>query len=175
MPSELRGVIADGGTCYDVYYGDAQPVLGCFWVKKLGIETVEALREHFDADPERRATADGHKANIEKYGAPTWYEWRIEHWGTKWNACDAELTETGDGSLHIKFDTAWSFPFPIFRKLAADFPMLNFEGSAQEPNMEMFITFEARNGQFTWQDDDEALEAAAALYREEDESSAVTA
>jgi hypothetical protein len=148
---------------------------GYFWVKKLGIETVEALREHFDADPERRATADTHKANIERYGAPTWYEWSIKYWGTKWNACDAKVTDNGDGSVHFTFDTAWSFPFPIFRKLAADFPMLNFEGSAQEPNMEMFITFEARNGQFTWQDDDEALEAAAALYREEDESSAVTA
>jgi hypothetical protein len=175
MPSELLDVIADGGTCYDVYYGDAQPVLGCFWVKKLGIETVEALREHFDADPERRATADTHKANIERYGAPTWYEWSIKYWGTKWNACDAKVTDNGDGSVHFTFDTAWSFPFPIFRKLAADFPMLNFEGSAQEPNMEMFITFSARNGQFTWEDDDEALEAAAALCREEDESSAVMA
>ncbi len=24
--------------------------------------------------------------NIRQYGAPTWYEWSIRHWGTKWNA-----------------------------------------------------------------------------------------
>ena len=24
--------------------------------------------------------------NIEKYGQPTWYEWSIQNWGTKWNA-----------------------------------------------------------------------------------------
>jgi hypothetical protein len=152
MSSELHGVIADGGTCYDVYYGDAQPVLGYCWVKKLGIETIEALREHFDADPERRATADAHKANIEKYGAPTWYEWSIEHWGTKWNACDAEVTDNGEGSLHVNFDTAWSFPFPIFEKLVADFPTLDFEGSAQEPNMQIFIAFAGCNGEFIWED-----------------------
>ena len=40
------------------------------WIKDLGIETVEQLREHFDADPKNRATADQYKANIEKYGAP---------------------------------------------------------------------------------------------------------
>ena len=24
--------------------------------------------------------------NIQNYGAPTWYEWSIDNWGTKWNA-----------------------------------------------------------------------------------------
>ena len=55
---------------YDVYYGNAKPMLAYHWIKDLGIETVEQLREHFDADPKNRATADQYKANIEKYGAP---------------------------------------------------------------------------------------------------------
>src|SRR6266478_3245575 len=54
MPSELGETIADGGPAYDVYYGDAEPVLGYYWVKNLGIGTVEQLREHFDADPQHR-------------------------------------------------------------------------------------------------------------------------
>ena len=76
-------------------------------------------------------STDQWKANIEKYGAPTWYEWRCEHWGTKWNACDAEVRDNGDASLHVKFDTAWSFPLPIFKKLVVDFPTLTFEGSGR--------------------------------------------
>lgn len=142
--------------------------------KGSGIETVEQLRGHFDADPKHRTTADQHKANIEKYGAPSWYEWRCEHWGTKWN-CDAEVTENADGNLHVQFDTAWSFPFPILEKLVADFPTLIFEGSAQEPNMDMYITFEGRNGKFACEDDEEARAEAAAAYEEEDQSSKVTA
>jgi hypothetical protein len=80
MPPELADTVADAGTAYDVYYGNAEPMLRYPWVKDLGISTVEQLREHLDAAPQRRATADQWKANIEKYGAPTWYEWSTEHW-----------------------------------------------------------------------------------------------
>jgi hypothetical protein len=111
-----------------VYYGDAEPILAYPWVIDLGIGTVEQLREHFDADPQRRATADAWKTNIERYGAPTWYEWRCEHWGTKWNAYGAKVTDIGDGSLRVQFDTAWSLPFPIFETVVSAFPQLLFEG-----------------------------------------------
>ena len=174
MPSELHDTTADG-TTYEVYHGNPERILGRPWVKDLGIETVEKLREHFDADPERRATADQWKANIEKYGAPTWYEWSVEHWGTKWNARYAEVTENGDGSVHVQFDTAWTFPFPIFEKVAADFPTLIFEGSAQEPNMDIYLAFEAHDGEFSCKDDEDTRAEAAAAYEEEDESVEVIA
>jgi hypothetical protein len=153
MPSELRGTVADFGTAYTVYYGDAEPILEYPWVKRLEIATVEQLREHFDADPNHRATADKWAENIKKYGAPTWYKWSCEHWGTKWNSCTVEATVNDIRSIHVRFDTAWSFPFPIFEKLVADFPTLNFAGSAKEPNMEIFITFVGRNGKFSWEED----------------------
>src|SRR5215469_12473538 len=152
MPAELRDSTAAFGTVYDVYYGDAEPMLEYPWVKDLGIRSVEELREHFDADPQRRAIADQWKANIEKYGVPSWYEWSVEHWGTKWNARYAEVTENGHGSLHVKFYTAWAFPFPIFEKVAADFPTLILEGSAQEPITDTYISFEARNGEIACKD-----------------------
>jgi hypothetical protein len=75
----------------------------------------------------------------------------------------------------VQFDTAWSFPFRIFEKLVADFPTLDFEGSAEEPNMDIFISFEGRNGEFTCEDDNDARQAAAAMFEDQDESTEVTA
>jgi hypothetical protein len=124
MTKKYRLILIDWTLCPPSY--DAKSVLEYQWVKNLGIATVEQLREHFDADPKHRATADAWAANIEKYGAPNWYEWRCQHWGTKWNACDAEVTDNGDGSLHVQFNTAWSFPFPIFEKLVGGFSNPNF-------------------------------------------------
>lgn len=51
--------------------------------------------------------------NIMKYGHDSWYEWRCEHWGTKWGAYDVY-----DDGNEITFDTAWSCPLPILSELA---------------------------------------------------------
>lgn len=42
--------------------------------------------------------------NKKKYGYPTWYEWSITTWGTKWNAYDQYFEEPNI----LWFDTAWN-------------------------------------------------------------------
>ncbi len=49
----------------------------------------------------------------ELYGKNNWYDWSIDHWGTKWNAYYQEKKENT-----IFFNTAWSIPYPIYEKLA---------------------------------------------------------
>ena len=61
---------------------------------------------------------DKYLRNLELYGSTTWYGWCISNWGTKWNAC--EVSWSGDD--YVEFDTAWSFPEPIFTKLADLYP-----------------------------------------------------
>lgn len=39
--------------------------------------------------------------NIKHHGAPGWYDWRILHWGTKWNA-DCCYISRSDGLLEMK-------------------------------------------------------------------------
>lgn len=51
--------------------------------------------------------------NIINYGHDSWYDWRIENWGTKWGAYDIYV-----GENVIEFDTAWNCPFEILDKLA---------------------------------------------------------
>ncbi len=59
-------------------------------------------------------------SNLYQYEAPTWYEWRCKNWGTKWNAC--ECTEVDENAKSISFQTAWSTPFPVMKRLSEMFP-----------------------------------------------------
>lgn len=125
MPPELLQTVAED-TAYNIYHGNAESVLKQNWVKERDITTVEQLRHFYDMDHTgARATADQWKANIENYGAGSWYQWALENWGTKWNASDSDVTGLGN-TLWVTFATAWSFPFPVMRKLVETFPMLRF-------------------------------------------------
>lgn len=55
-----------------------------------------------------------------RYGYPSWYEWRLDKWGTKWNAY--EINTDGASDNFIEFETAWSAPFPIIDRLSRCFP-----------------------------------------------------
>ena len=51
-----------------------------------------------------------------------WYNWNIDHWGTKWNACEVWVTseDCGDGQMHFEahFQTAWDLPRGVMHRLA---------------------------------------------------------
>lgn len=59
--------------------------------------------------------------NLIRYGAATWYEWCIEHWGTKWNGYNL-----GEGypceKNQLRFYTAWDAPHPVLQELSALYP-----------------------------------------------------
>jgi hypothetical protein len=74
-----------------------------------------------------------------------WYEWRLEHWGSKWDAsfngpmgaicaedADVELTVETQGVTNAqsvviyKFDTAWSPPVEAVKAMSYQFPELSF-------------------------------------------------
>ena len=65
--------------------------------------------------------------NTEKYGWPTWYEWNINNWGTKWNACGYDDEYDYSHEEQLTFDTAWSPPHPILEKLSEKYPAIRFE------------------------------------------------
>lgn len=68
--------------------------------------------------------------NFLKYGALTWYDWRTDNWGTKWNAYYCE--EVYDNT--IEFTTVYSKPTGIIYKLAEMFPEIRFNCAwADEP------------------------------------------
>ena len=58
--------------------------------------------------------------NYAKYGAKDWYEWSIQNWGTKWNACNTQINDMNEPNIY--FDTAWSPPLPVINELSKKYP-----------------------------------------------------
>ena len=107
MPEELRTTVAGCHIEYMVYYGNG-----------VDGKDHEGHRGELDQDPKNRERTDRDRALLDKYGAYDWYDWCVKNWGTKWTAQEVEI-ETRDGETSIFFETAWSFPEPIFDRLGA--------------------------------------------------------
>jgi hypothetical protein len=50
----------------------------------------------------------------EKFGTDNWYNWCLDNWGTKWNACESYLTSNDEDGIEINFETAWGPASGIF-------------------------------------------------------------
>lgn len=73
-------------------------------------------------DPEefKKYLSLGHQlvSNREKYGHPTWYDWRRNKWGSKWNADDCIKIDENT----IQFITPWNGVPKVIQALADKFP-----------------------------------------------------
>lgn len=104
--------------------------------------------------------------SIEKYGASTWYSWRCENWGTKWNANETYISI---GDLFIEFKTAWNTPCGIFSALAEQNSDILFSVCWSDEDFGYNVgTGQATDGQYTMEYYDNAskiaYETAAELW-----------
>ena len=66
----------------------------------------------------QKALEEKEKANQEKYGYSSWYDYCVNEWGTKWDIEPYEpVTLDEDGRLTMSFDSAWSPPTQAYEKL----------------------------------------------------------
>jgi hypothetical protein len=63
------------------------------------------------------------KYNLDNYGFPTWYDWSIQNWGTKWDTYDGYSL----GDTSCCFFTAWSTPSPAMVALSKMLPDCEIE------------------------------------------------
>jgi hypothetical protein len=94
-------------------------------------ETAEILREKYGDDlkpghPYYSLVADALKPDEHPN---CWYVWNRKNWGTKWDAYDIKLggqhtvldrlARAGTDLVEevVRFDTAWSPPFPVFERM----------------------------------------------------------
>lgn len=64
--------------------------------------------------------------NGRKYGYETWYEWRLDHWGVKWDVDPARL-EIVEDELKIRWESPWSSPTPVIRMISEKVPDVPFQ------------------------------------------------
>ena len=58
------------------------------------------------------------KANHEKYGYSSWYDWNIAHWGTKWDVGgDGYEAITTANEVSMVFESAWAPPTNAYERL----------------------------------------------------------
>ncbi|QWE17537.1 hypothetical protein [Polynucleobacter sp. AP-Nino-20-G2] len=60
--------------------------------------------------------------NVRKYGAEDWHEWRLENWGTKWDAREMETICSNKDEICVKFQTPWNWPTAVYDALAVQYP-----------------------------------------------------
>jgi hypothetical protein len=75
-----------------------------------------------DADPKQIELEAQEKANEEKYGHTTWYDFCISKWGTKWDVepygpIDFDTEWNKHNKITFGFDSAWSPPLGVYEEL----------------------------------------------------------
>lgn len=133
---------------------------------KTFAEFCEERRIHFEKAGEaaqRQMLKEGRNAlnSCIKYGAFSWHDWCVNNWGTKWDVNDETYVlgpldpDAEAGSVCLNFQTAWSFPAPIFVELSKLYPELTFEGEyADEDYGSNCAEFKARDGKIELNDRD---------------------
>ncbi len=92
------------------------------FLKKIGSVEPDGTRYYIDFEkivppPHEDPDQIEYKSGSSMGTLPGWYQWRCEHWGTKWNAYDQDIIDISYGCIELKFDTAWAPPMPIIEKL----------------------------------------------------------
>ena len=103
-------------------------------------------REQKDIPVKHRLTptraARRYRLHFKLHGFVDWYDWRCEHWETKWNVCHYRH-QGGE----VWFETALMHPWPVLEALSRQFPAEVFSVSyANEDLGSDTGTYEMQNG-----------------------------
>lgn len=94
-------------------------LVGRKWLKEIFPYKIAQMR---DMSPQERTriyeAGRNYVLNYEKYGCPTWYEWRWRRWGTPYQAWDTYISNHDT----VSFYTAWGPPREFLCKLSRTYP-----------------------------------------------------
>jgi hypothetical protein len=82
--------------------------------------TTTPVKKTFPQVDLQYATTEEEKAKVLEptINESNWWDWRVQHWGTKWEIESADRPPYRNGNdLYVSFDTAWSPPIGIYEAL----------------------------------------------------------
>ncbi len=111
VPDDSQGQLG-----YKILYGDWESVARYDWTPdaRSRQELVDWLAQR---NPEALELGRRYRENERRHGAKTWYQWALDHWGTKWNAYQFRIVND-DEPFEVAFLTAWAPPHPVIEALA---------------------------------------------------------
>ena len=145
-------------------------------------EICEGCKTHFEGankSTQQQMLKEGRKGldSCIKYGAFSWYDWCCNYWGTKWEINDEAYVQepmnpdAEEDSVFLSFQTAWSFPGPIFAELSRLYPELKFSGEyADEDYGSNCAAFTVINGEVVYDDKEGDQAFAYNVWGEEPET-----
>ena len=83
----------------------------------------DTINGYLGDDNEQQKLLEQQALNTKQYGYPTWYEFCLSEWGTKWDASDLEINDLYDNNpddihhITLSFSTAWSPPIEFYETL----------------------------------------------------------
>jgi hypothetical protein len=79
---------------------------------------IVAGRVGADDNPEQIALEAQEKANLEKHGYSTWYDFCVNEWGTKWDVGGDgdQASQDSPTDIRMNFDSAWAPPVAAMEK-----------------------------------------------------------
>ena len=115
---------------------------------EINLKRVKILKA-MEKEVTKSEIEEGEKAllNEKMYGHKDWYNWSVDNWGTKWDACDSVTNNDTENELHLGFDTAWSPPTPWLQKVTEKYKLLKFTLEYTEEGMGFEGKTFARNGE----------------------------
>jgi hypothetical protein len=96
---------------------------------------IVAGRVGADGEPDQVELERRSAENLEKYGAANWYDFCVNHWGTKWDidAYDPDDVVIENNTIEFGFDSAWAPPTGIYDALLEQ--GFEVEATYYEPGM----------------------------------------
>ena len=95
-----------------------------------------------------------------KYGSDNWYDWSLNNWGTKWDACEPEILNNDINFFSVSFETAWGPPTEWIDNIMQDFPDLCFQLEYEEPGCAFGGLLQAQY-EVIWEDANWDLDSAS--------------